>query len=100
LIVPTLRGPLFAVGEVEVSDAVKIEALANPGSPDREAALSAGSTVLGADEVLMKSAADPKGGEIYEAEPNRAYVVPAESVHKSNPILPTGRIFFQLDAVA
>jgi hypothetical protein len=99
VIIPMLAGPLYAVGKVGVVNAIKIEATTPPDLPDRHAALLAGPTVIGADGVLIKSEEDPFGGEIFEAKPDRVYIMPPSSVHKTNPRLPQGRIFFQLDAL-
>ena len=97
LIIPMLAGPLCAVGQVSLGNVIQISATEPPHTPDRERALNAGITVVGADGVLIKSEIDPVGGTVLEAVPNRAYVVPHTSIHKSNPVLPEGRIFFQLD---
>lgn len=97
LIIPMIEGPLYAVGRIGVINAVKIEAVESPKTPDRQAALAAGASVLGADGVLMKSEEDPRGGDIHKAMPGRAYIIPSSSVHKSPVKLPEGRVFFQLD---
>jgi hypothetical protein len=98
LVVPMSKGPIYAVGELTVADATQINPVSPPQLSDKEAALAAGPTVTGADGVLMKSEADPIGGTIYEAKPNRVYVMPPTTVHKSHPDLPEGRIFLLIDA--
>jgi hypothetical protein len=98
LIIPTLSGPLYATGQVSFDEAIRVAAIDTSETIDREAALDAGRTVIGTDGVLIKATDDPVGGTIREAAPERIYVIPATSVHKANPVLPTGRIFFQLDA--
>jgi hypothetical protein len=100
LIIPSIVGSLCAVGPLEVINGVKIDARPDSGEPDKNATLNAGPTVIGSDGVLMKSEEDPLGGEIYQTEPDRVYVIPHATVHKANPVLPRGRILFQLDALA
>lgn len=107
MIVPFLKGPEFAVGELEFFDPVHIEAVEPPEVADRAAALQAGATVVGADGVLLKAealpaatvAADSLPYEVYAAESNQVYAIPPMNVHRASPSLPQGRIFFQLDIV-
>jgi hypothetical protein len=97
LIIPMLAGTLEAVGTLSFLNPIIIPSVEPPEISNRVKALNMGVTVMGADGVLMKSEIDPLGGEIIEAEANRAYLIPHNSVHKTNPVLPKGRIFFQLD---
>jgi hypothetical protein len=99
LVIPTLSGPTCVVGEICVTNALKIEEVVPPQKPDRAKALESGPTVLGADEVLIKSEHDPLGGEKIETEPNRIYIIPSSNIHKAPEVLPEGRVFFQLDTV-
>lgn len=97
LVIATLAGTIEAVGTLKFYDAVTIGSFDPSHTPDKEAALSRGKVVIGTDGVLMKSECEPDNGEIQEAKTDRAYVIPHSSVHKTNPVMPDGRIFFQLD---
>lgn len=94
LVIPLSAGTIYATGNLSFDNITQI---ASGQDIRRSDALDAGQTVIGADGVLVRSEVDPTGGTIHIAEPGKAYVIPKQSVHKSPP-LPTGRIFFQLDA--
>lgn len=93
LIIPLLVGTMFATGRLVFDDITQIDS----GAITRSEGLNAGRTVVGTGRILIKSEVDPSGGKIHVAEPGKVYTIPKRNVHKSPP-LPTGRIFFQLDA--
>jgi hypothetical protein len=100
LIIPTLVAPAYKTGSLKIEGAIHIPAEEDPSqSADKAAALSAGPVVLGADGVLMKSEPEPAGGELRTVEPNGVYIIPRDNVHRAPLELPTGRVFFQLDAL-
>ncbi len=100
IIIPMEAGPLCALGHLQIINAVQVEPVAQPAIPDQADALNLGPTVIGADGVLMKVVEDPEGAQIIQVAPDYVYGVPDTTVHKTYPIIPNGRIFFQLDSAA
>ncbi|HVV67241.1 MAG TPA: hypothetical protein VHB72_04205 [Candidatus Saccharimonadales bacterium] len=99
LILPMQAGPFYAEGQMAIARAFELPEVEPPTPIDREKALKMAPSVIGADGVLIKSEKQPTGGKVTEAKPNCAYIVPRDSIHKTNPRVPQGRIFFQLDTV-
>jgi hypothetical protein len=99
LIIPMMSGPYSAVGTLSLHDVEQLELTDEVPPVSKQEAVALNHTVVGVDGVLVKAEVISEGGEIVELTPNRGYIVPKDAAHKTNPILPDGRIFFQLDQI-
>jgi len=99
LVVALMAGTMCVRGVATFTNPVVLEEVPSGNEvPTKEEALLLGDTVIGAQDVLMKSKHDPVGAEnIYELQPRHAHLMSAGTIHKLPPDHPTGRTFFRLD---
>lgn len=98
LILTTEKGPLYMAGEVALADPLKVDELMAKRI-DKRKIVDLAPVVLGNDGVLLKSEPDPIGGEVISAPPERIFLLPGTTIHRTDPVLPAGRIFFQVDVI-
>ncbi len=100
LVIPLAAGFRYVTGDLRIYGGSQLTAAEHKALREKTGMLALGPVVTNHNGVLLKSEKDPQNGVMYEAPAGHALIVPPDTVHKSQPDLPDGRICFILDSLA